>query len=147
VQLQQAAFCCRYNKMLLVVAAITFNFYRKFYCKFYCTCDQSIMQCSLCMCIGIPAWVVVKHGVESWAAATEAARDDTTQAAVGPPGLVSDAGHRAGRVDGGTRDGQPRRQWRTSGSRCADCSSWKRSNMTCIVNLPSSQQSTSQPRC
>jgi len=28
--------------MLLVVAAITFKFYRKFYCKFYCTCDQSI---------------------------------------------------------------------------------------------------------
>jgi len=31
-------FCCSYNKMLLVVAAITF----KFYCKFYCTCDRSI---------------------------------------------------------------------------------------------------------
>jgi len=31
-----------YNKMLLVVAAITFKFYRKFYCKFYCTYDRSI---------------------------------------------------------------------------------------------------------
>jgi len=31
--------------MLLVVAAITFKFYRKFYCKFYCTCDQSISDC------------------------------------------------------------------------------------------------------
>ena len=28
--------------MLLVVAAISFKFYRKSYCKFYCTCDQSI---------------------------------------------------------------------------------------------------------
>ena len=35
-------FCWSFNKMLLVVAALTFKFYRKFYCKFYCTCDQSI---------------------------------------------------------------------------------------------------------
>jgi len=28
--------------MPLVVAAITFKFYRKFYFKFYCACDRSI---------------------------------------------------------------------------------------------------------
>jgi len=33
-----------YNKMLLVVAAITFKFYRKFYCKFYCTCDSPLVK-------------------------------------------------------------------------------------------------------
>ena len=29
--------------MLLVVAAISFKFYRKFYCKFHCTCDRSLI--------------------------------------------------------------------------------------------------------
>jgi len=32
---------------LLVVAAITFKFYRKFYCKFYCTCDRSLKPLQL----------------------------------------------------------------------------------------------------
>ena len=36
-------FCCSFNKMLLVVAALNlgFKFYCKFYCMFYFTCDRS----------------------------------------------------------------------------------------------------------